>query len=410
MHPIFADLFGISIPSPGKILGGVVNSVAGDAITALAKAIVSAIAHVIGTVASFWTAIPSPQVADGAGNPTGAVAVIQANLAWYVGAVAVAGILIGTVRILWHEHKSHHTRELAKFVITYVMITAVIAGLAALLVQAMDGLTGQLVNHALGNQSFENKLETVLGLTGSTQDTAGSLVGLAGSLATAILAIFIGLIALLSSLLEIVLMFVRSAMLVLLCGVIPLAAAASNTELGQQWLKKSIAWLLAFALYKPAAAVIYLAAFALPANSGITGLLQGATMLMLAILALPALMRFLVPATAHVAGGPGAGAMIGGTAASAAMFVGRSDSGAGPTGAASSGYHSAAPSGGESDQNGGGPSGATPTGAGGGGGDDGSDDQQHRRSGGGGGFPRGGGSPKGPAGGGGAEGAAVAAA
>ena len=141
------------------------------------------------------------------------------------------------------------------------------------------------------------------------------------------IAIILGILAFIGSVVQIMLMLVRGGMLVLLVGTLPLIAAFSNTEMGLQWFRKASAWLLAFALYKPAAAIIYAVAFDLAGQQGALSLLDGVMMLLLAILALPALMRFLVPATSALAGGGGTGAMLVGAAGAAAMRM--------PTGAAS---------------------------------------------------------------------------
>ena len=66
---------------------------------------------------------------------------------------------------------------------------------------------------------------------------------------------------------------------------------------------QGLAWLIAFALYKPAAAIVYAVAFDLAGQQGALALLDGVMMLVLAILALPALLRFVVPATSALAGG-----------------------------------------------------------------------------------------------------------
>ena len=138
----------------------------------------------------------------------------------------------------------------------------------------------------------------------------------------------LGIIAFLATVIQIMLMLVRGGMLVLLVGTLPLVAAFSNTEMGMQWFRKASAWLVAFALYKPAAAIVYAVAFDLAGQPGALALLDGVMMLVLAILALPALLRFVVPATSALAGGGGAGGMLAGAAGGAiAMRM--------PTGAAS---------------------------------------------------------------------------
>lgn len=70
-----------------------------------------------------------------------------------------------------------------------------------------------------------------------------------------------------------------------------------------------MAWTIAFILYKPAAAIVYAIAFRMTGTdlfkSDGTGLFQivtGLALMLIALVALPALMRFLVPAVASVGG------------------------------------------------------------------------------------------------------------
>ena len=56
---------------------------------------------------------------------------------------------------------------------------------------------------------------------------------------------------------QIILMLARGGMLVVLTGILPLsAAAAMSGESGKGWFNKNVAWLVAFILYKPAAAIM----------------------------------------------------------------------------------------------------------------------------------------------------------
>ena len=106
-------------------------------------------------------------------------------------------------------------------------------------------------------------------------------------------------------------MVVRGGMLVILAGILPLSASATNTERGRTWFKKCVAWLVAFILYKPAAAIVYATAFRL-AGSDVFGsgdelmsAITGLVLMVLALLALPALMRFVTPMVAAMASGAG---------------------------------------------------------------------------------------------------------
>ncbi|WP_254517711.1 hypothetical protein, partial [Salmonella enterica] len=85
------------------------------------------------------------------------------------------------------------------------------------------------------------------------------------------------------------------------------------------------AWLAAFILYKPAAAIIYATAFYLTGTdvlkddgTGLLSILTGMILMVLALFAMPALMRFVTPMVgAMAAGGAGMGAaaLAGGAAA-----------------------------------------------------------------------------------------------
>ena len=322
----------------GKGVGAGVSTVAGDAITALAKSVLQALGHAVEWSATLWTGVGTPQLDNPNGQPVGAVAFVQQNLLYFTAGMAVASVLVGAAKIAIEEQKAYHARQLTRFLVVYGMIAAGSAALGSALVYASDQMAADLISKATANTGFADHMAQLLGIA---QNQVGGATGLAGLLAVAFAAIVLGIIAFLTTLVQILLMFVRNGMLVLLIGILPLAAAMSNTEMGMHWFKKAWAWLIAFALYKPAAAVVYAVAFVLPGQQGINALMSGIMMLVLAVLALPALLRFAVPATAALAGGGGTGALAAGGAG--AMIGMRMPSGAAPvqTGGAQS-YETAA--------------------------------------------------------------------
>ena len=314
----------------GKAVGGGISSVAGDAITALAKAVLGALGHAIEWASTLWVGVGTPSVTDSAGQSTGTVSFLQQNLLYYTTGLAVLSTLIGAARIVYHEHKATQARELVRFLATYTLVSAGAATAASVVIGGADQMAAWFINQADAGSSFSTHLAQLLGITGQA---GGFTTGLAATATTAVIAIVLGLLAFLGSVIQIMLMLVRGGMLVLLVGTLPLIAAFSNTEMGHQWFRKATAWLLAFALYKPAAAIIYAVAFKLGGQQGALALLDGVMMLILAILALPALLRFLVPATSALAAGGGTGVMLAGAAGAAAM---RMPSGAAPIQSAAS--------------------------------------------------------------------------
>ena len=176
-------------------------------------------------------------------------------------------------------------------------------------------------------------------------------------------------------------MVVRGGLLVILAGVLPLTASFTNTQMGKQWFGKVVGWTIAFILYKPAAALIYAAAFSLTGTDafkddggGIWTILTGLALMLMALIALPALLKFVAPMTGAVAGGgtagmalAGAAGAIGGDLASGAIKR-MSSSSSTPTGGngGGGGSSSDAPTG-SSTPGGGKPSAPTPTPSGAGG-------------------------------------------
>jgi len=145
-------------------------------------------------------------------------------------------------------------------------------------------------------------------------------------------------VVLLVALVAIVGSLVQCAVLVLR-ATLPLSAAATNTEMGRAWFKKSTAWLVAFILIKPAAACLYAVSFYLISDgTDVVSQVGGVMLIALSAFTLPALLRILVPAVASVASGIGAGEALAGGGAIAAGALGAAglasgSSGNGPPGA-----------------------------------------------------------------------------
>ena len=325
------------------------------------------ISAAVGLVTAIAPAVNSP------GSPT--VAFIQNSLWWYMIAVAVVGVISGAVRMAW-EQRAEPGKDLVKSLMTLVVVSG--AGLTAvsLLVAAGDSFSVWLLNGSLGC-SIEDTNGTCFGgnMAGLLALTTNPATGGLG----AILIIVLGLFAIVGSVVQILLMIVRAGMLVVLAGVLPVSAAATNTETGRNMFRKTVGWLLAFILYKPAAAIVYATAFKLSGTSifkddgsGLISVIVGLTLMAVALVALPALMSLIVPAVSSIASGSGmamaamaGAAMLPSGAVAAGRLLGGSGGGGSDEGGSSSSppsgsTNSAGPSGG---QGGSGPSGSPGTGS-----------------------------------------------
>ncbi|MDG4784928.1 hypothetical protein O7626_03100 [Micromonospora sp. WMMD1102] len=110
-----------------------------------------------------------------------------------------------------------------------------------------------------------------------------------------ILVVVVGLFVLVASIVQAMLLLFRNGAIIILAGMLQLAASGSFTAATSNWLRRVLGWLLALVFYEPFAATSYAVAFMLigdPANRDISTWFTGAGMLGLTLVALPAMMRF----------------------------------------------------------------------------------------------------------------------
>lgn len=251
-----------------------------------------------------------PAGPSGAG---GTVAFLQGSLWWLMLAVAAGGVVVGGARMAIQQ-RAQPGKDLAISLLQLIVIAGAGVTFVGVLVRAMDSFSIWLINTSLACDVGDD-----------TANCFGENMTLLLALSAGgpFLIIVLGLIALLCALGQIILMIARGGMLVVLTGILPLSASAATTgEAGKGWLNKNLAWLIAFILYKPAAAVIYAAAFQLAGTDlysddadGLLSMLTGVMMMVLALFALPALMRFVTPMVGSMAAGAGGGAMAAGAMA-----------------------------------------------------------------------------------------------
>jgi hypothetical protein len=131
-----------------------------------------------------------------------------------------------------------------------------------------------------------------------------------------IAALFIGII-------QAILLLFRQAALIILAGMLPLAAAGMLTTATRPWFKKVTGWGLALIFYKDAAAAVYAAAFLLIGDStNLQAVLMGFAMLVISLIAFPVLLKFFTWTTGAAESSNGGGiltAVLGGATALGAL-------------------------------------------------------------------------------------------
>jgi hypothetical protein len=260
---------------------------------------------------------------DPASGASETVFFLQWSTWWIVGALAVLSVIVAGIKMVW-EQRAEPGKQLMKSLATLIVVAGASVGVITLLTGATDAFSSRIITSSLncpiglgvyadGTTCFG---QTMLGIL-----TLGDGLGV-------LLIIILGMIAITGSIFQVVLMAARIGMVFVLTGVLPISASFTNTQMGSQWFKKNVGWLLAFILYKPAAAIVYAAAFTLSGSSlfnngdptGLTKILVGLMLMIMALLALPALMRFVTPLVGPMTGG--GGAMMLGMAAMAALPTG----------------------------------------------------------------------------------------
>jgi hypothetical protein len=260
---------------------------------AIANIVVAAVEAVLKAVGLLWVYIKTPDIAENTPalwvqEHTNFIMVFIASIAVIVGAVQMA-----------ISHRGEPAKEILRSLITLVVVTASATAFAGTLISAADGFSSWIIDQALAanNHSFAKALaETMTDPLKSPGEQFGF-----------VLVILVGIMMVITSIIQLCLMIVRYGMLVLLVGVLPLTAAATNTEMGMMWFKRSLAWLAGFIIYKPVAALIYATALYLMSTPDTKGapagtpqtlkIIMGVTMMIVAVVALPAILRFVSPRT-----------------------------------------------------------------------------------------------------------------
>jgi type IV secretion system protein TrbL len=222
-------------------------------------------------------------------------------------AVLVGAILVQAIRLML-SRKGEPLVLVATGLVRYAAVSALGVTTLHIALQAGDALAADLLDGAVGN--FAQLMQDLL--TNGEGDAV-------------FLILLMSLLAAVLSLVQWVLMAMRQAGLLVLAAMLPLAASGSLTRSTRGWLDKLLAWLLAMVVYKPAAAFIYYIGFSyLSSPSAAQGgyvstMLTGIMVLLLAVIAMPVLLKFFSWSGTQIGGGGGGGSGFLGAVGAVAM-------------------------------------------------------------------------------------------
>jgi len=284
-------------------VGGVVSGAANAAAQAFVDGFADGFATLVKTMTTFWVDVPTPQLA-GVGGP---VARVQHLVYWTQGFLLVLSLLYVAGKTALNR-SGKAAGEAARGLGTMVVVVG--AGVTAIDVLSV---AGDAWSRWIIDQSVGGSMTTRLGaVAGGSAQMSGLGIGIE---------FIVALLGIISCIVQIFFLLARVGILTLLAGTLPLSAAGLATPAGRAWFQRTLAWIVAFLLYKPAAALVYASAFSLAGRgSDVISVLSGLMLIVLAVFALPALMRLATPMVAAASGGGGGG--LGGVLAGAALATG----------------------------------------------------------------------------------------
>lgn len=285
----------------GWDVGCQAGAAVGSAFEGIVAQVARGAADLVVSMAAWWTEVDSVDPTDPA------VVAAQGVTRPLILAVLVGSVLVQSIRIIL-SRKGEPAAMVATGLVRYAAVSGF--GLVALqtALRAGDALAADLLDGAVGN--FAQYLQDQLTV---------------GEGDNVFVVLLVSLIAAVLSLVQWLLMALRQAGLLVLAAMLPLAASGSLTRSTRGWLDKLMAWLIAIVAYKPAAALIYYIGFSYlssPAQAGqaaVTPMLTGIMVLLLAIIAMPVLLKFFAWSGTQIGGGSGGGSGFLGALGAVAM-------------------------------------------------------------------------------------------
>lgn len=289
-HPLF----------PGCVVAKAPGAIAASGFESMATALGDGYVQMLKMVTTFWVKI---NVGPLDANPDGVIVMLRNVTWWWLLVIACAGAIIGAAKLAINQD-AREGQVILKGLLRTVLVAGGGVAVINLLSVSSDKTSAWIIEKAMADHADQ----------GFSFFLGGSTLA---SLSPGIL-FLVALFGILASMAQLILLVFRAAFVTVMAGILPLAAAASVTSSGVEWFNRLAGYTLAAIAYKPVAALIYAAAFKLMgSSSGPLGVLEGLAMVMLAILALPSMMRLFVPAMG--AASAGASGMFGAGVGAAAV-------------------------------------------------------------------------------------------
>lgn len=287
----------------------VVYGTTSSAVHDLAVSLANGVSELVRGTAGLWVKVPS---AAAGSDPVVSHAISEWMWPWTF-AVAVLGLIVAAMRMAV-TRKGAPMADAISGLVTMTVTIALAAVLPLLLMKAGDSFSTWILDQATGGKDFGTRIVQMLAFS--------TALGPAGAAGAAGIIIVLAVVFLVVSAIQSVLLILRLGAVVILTGMLPLAAAGRTMPATRGWLPKVAGWTLAIIFWKPEAACVEAGGFLLVAKGSFPlGLLEGIGMVGMSIVALPVMIRLFSWTTGELAAGGGGilGTMLGAANAMGAM-------------------------------------------------------------------------------------------
>jgi hypothetical protein len=303
--PLNGDLTGCN---PADLLGGIAGGVASSAWESVCRSFADAAVALLKQFAVAFVAFPNLDLSSGG---ISAVYGISLWLAGIVAALLLIGQVIRTAVTSDGSAIAHGLVGLGKAALAFTLTLTV--GQVAL--RAADELTVGIINGSFGStKGLQDKLSAVFQMSGTSSASLMLILALVGI--ALVLVLWFELL-------------LRNAALAVLIATSPVGAAGQVSEVTRGWWSKLLAASVQLVVLKPLIALVFAVGLKLTFDSGVSAtapdiatVLSGMVVLLLAVVAWPAVARFFTFATVSAGAGAGLGALLG-------FAAGRAGSGGG---------------------------------------------------------------------------------
>lgn len=322
----------------GELAGGAGGAIAGGAVDKFFQMIANGARDLLGAMSSFWMEVPSPKVASGSGQHWTGSETITSIQSWISPVGMVIFLATLSIALIKIAADTRRAGEGANAIIRSLVVTAAgglpLLAVTMLLIQAGDAFSPWILERASGQDVSKDGFGKIMEL--AMFGSPNRIPAASGAL------LIIYLLAILGSAVQVAFMILRGAAIILLLCFAQVIAAGSATEEGFLRFKRIAMLVLGFALYKPVAAIVLGVGLKLMSDPGedssdqLINAIFGLTVIVMAALALPMVIKFVAPVAAMGSSAAFSGGAALGVAATGASIVALAGTGGGSAAAGSS--------------------------------------------------------------------------